>query len=109
MPQPNVIKVQGTTLFRHSVVGFVDETQNLITVGQLNRAWHDLTKRHEEKTAQACDAIVMLISEIQETGIPLNAEMQRAVMQALTVCGIEPNDVTLKGFVSAEVKVKSII
>ena len=80
----NVIKHDGVTLFRNTVVGIIDDTQALITVGTLSQEWKEA--RDIERTHYECitDALRTLVDECLEErksdkGTPLDKALQHAL------------------------------
>lgn len=96
-PEANVINHNGITFFRNTVAGMVDETGNLITVGNLlcdlgaRIAEKDTKiKNEEERNAELADALRTLIDECIEASkelaasAPFPTAFDNAIENALT-------------------------
>jgi hypothetical protein len=77
----NVIKHEGVTLFRNTVVGIVDANHELITVGTICIDWKKREDEHHTRNAELSDALAMLHSEAQEVykTMPLNNTFKVAI------------------------------
>jgi hypothetical protein len=77
----NVIKHEGVTLFRNTVVGIVDDSHELITVGTICVDWKKREDEHHKRNAELADALAMLHSEAQEVykTMPLNNTFKVAI------------------------------
>lgn len=71
--EPNVIKQDGLTFFRNTVVGMVDATGNLLTVSGMLQDFAHVIASHknyaqqtEERLAAVCDAGRVLADEVTE-------------------------------------------
>lgn len=72
-PRPNVLQHYGLTLYRDNVIGTVDETGNLITLGSFVQDIGGAMVRYRERDAalelrnsELCDALQVLVDEVLE-------------------------------------------
>lgn len=72
-PRPNVLQHYGLTLYRDNVIGTVDATGNLITlgafiqdIGQAMIGYREREAAVEARNADLCDGLQVLIDEVLE-------------------------------------------
>lgn len=69
--EPNVIKQDGLTFFRNSVIGMVDETGNLLTVSGMLQDFAHVIASHKNENA----ALLESLSDLCDTGRALADEV----------------------------------
>ena len=90
----NIIRRDGVTLYRNTVVGVVDETGEIITVGSMvTQLGGRITQekadsdRMAERVAELSDALQVLVDEVLELqhGKPNRKALEMAVENAVAV------------------------